>query len=575
MMSVVVFLSFCICFLVMRPVVGQDRKPSKKEYVEAAKRWSYPLGRSGYRADLPTGSDPELWQKVVKQREENIGQYREQIKKAERGDYTTERIITYVDHDGQTREKRVLENQNGTMMVLANNALLMAQGQTPDTAYFAGRATEYRRYMLARMEYWRTVLPEVANQFAGPVAKRPIVSLRFDPSYKSQADETYWANYLVKNISGKELHNVTLVVKLYHFSTGDTATAHQVYFVPSWKPNRELELSHEFVPVEDNPAIRYYVPRTLKPNQPPNPELTGIAGVVRMDLVVFCDEFRQPAQIVKLPQRLAIVVPELLAIAEEGIRQGHQLGLPGMDLPGRAQNLRAQSSKPQNAKAALERFKAEILAPALIPILQFGEPQSPDFQRAMQYLEDPVAAHAAIQTTARTKLLSHFAPGHQYESNAAEKVNARRLGIIFLKCNADGTAIHAELYDPDMPQLTRRVRGKVVVDRRKNQPLIFLSAVGPANQKVPPSSNVGLGNPTRMKLDPFEPSCQSFALFWIDDRPVIDVTGPMTTEQAAAGFSLLPNVPLEAKPSDPKRLADALKRAFGVAAKSPTNDGVK
>ena len=46
---------------------GQDCKPSQQEQIEAAQRWSYPLGRRGYRPDLPPGSDPELGQKGVKQ----------------------------------------------------------------------------------------------------------------------------------------------------------------------------------------------------------------------------------------------------------------------------------------------------------------------------------------------------------------------------------------------------------------------------------------------------------------------------------------------------------------------------
>ena len=53
---------------------------------------------------------------------------------------------------------------------------------------------------------------------------------------------------------------------------------------------------------------------------------------------------------------------------------------------------------------------------------------------------------------------------------------------------------------------------------------------------------------------------------------MMDVAGPLTAEQAAAGFSLLPSVPLEAKPADPKQRTDALKRAADVEAKSPTKE---
>jgi hypothetical protein len=68
------------------------------------------------------------------------------------------------------------------------------------------------------------------------------------------------------------------------------------------------------------------------------------------------------------------------------------------------------------------------------------------------------------------------------------------------------------------------------------------------SQRIPPAENVGFGSPPRMKLDPFELSCPSFARFWTVGRPKMDVTRPLTTEQAAAGFSLLPSVPLKRSP---------------------------
>ena len=41
----------------------------------------------------------------------------------------------------------------------------------------------------------------------------------------------------------------------------------------------------------------------------------------------------------------------------------------------------------------------------------------------------------------------------------------------------------------------------------------------PASQRVPPVRNVGFGSPPRMKLEPFELSCPSFALFLTEGRP--------------------------------------------------------
>lgn len=382
---------------------GQDAKQQREEYFRNAGQWSYPHKLDGNEVRIdPSIGGSQLWLKVVKEHEAKVSQFQEQVNKAKRGEYRSERKIEYVDTDGRTRERIIVEDQNAVMLALSQNALLIAQGQPPDIAYFAAKQKEYVQYQLARREYWRTVLPDVPAKFAGPAVQKPIVSLRYDPSYKSQADEEFWAKYFVKNVSGKELHNVTLVVKLYHFST-DEATAHQVYFLSRWKPNTELELSHEFVPNDDNPAIRYRVPKLLMSNQPPSAELDGIAGVLRMDLVVWCDEFRQPAQTTKLPQRVEKVMTELLAIAEDRLRQGHLLGLP---IPAsqrpttQRQSRLANAPKPKakDVKVWLQRYKEEHLAPLVLPILQHGDPKSPEFAKALKYLDDPVAAHAALQT---------------------------------------------------------------------------------------------------------------------------------------------------------------------------------
>lgn len=538
------------------------------DYVNRARSWSfsYKLDSKEFRNEPPIGDAVTAQlKKAIEQRDKSIATYQQQIEKAQRGEYTREEKVEYVDSQGRTREKTVIVDNNGINAMLSQNALLMARGTSDDMLRATIEEREYAKYALARHQYWKDTLPTQAEKFAGPLSTKPLVTLRYDKSYKSQAWERFWGKYYVKNVSGKTLHNVTFAVEHFHFSTGDNITTRQVYFVPMWKPNTELELSHEFKAYHDVPGVFYHVPKMGPINNPANPELDGIAGVLKMNLTVWADEARQASTPVKLPERAEQVAPVLLQIAEDRIMH------PPYDFTGKGglgrastlpSNLRPLPPKrPQPAKPPLEQFTAEFLAPLLMPIIRNLPAKSEHVAKAISYLENPIAARSSTENTAQREIAGYCQSGKQYETKFSEKFGQRKLGIIFLECSTDGKTIRAELYDPANPKLTRPVSGAIVVNRRTNDPFVFLVANGPASQVVPETKNVGFVTEAKRKIDPFEAACQSYGFYLVKGQLMVTATGKLTVADATAGFSMLPSVQIDAVPADAKQLAEAQERA--------------
>jgi hypothetical protein len=198
----------------------------------------------------------------------------------------------------------------------------------------------------SRVRAWDQLLPTYPDKFAGPPSKTALVHINFvsapqqdaNAAASDEQDEPADGRLSATNVSGRLLHNVTLSVELFHYSTLPDPTTRQVYFLHNWPAKSTVELSKAFlVDPSKSPQHSYYVPATVPGGgmfgvPGVNPALTLFNGVVQVRATVWSDEARAPGEMFNITVHQDAVAKVLLDAGERSALGGKRIERPGAPL---------------------------------------------------------------------------------------------------------------------------------------------------------------------------------------------------------------------------------------------------
>lgn len=365
------------------------------------------------------------------------------LERADRGELT--RMVTYVDTDGRQHEYEV---EDIWAVMWAHS---LASGSAPKDPVVEALK---RRITLdsSRARAWDELLPALPEKFAGPLTGQPLVTIEFlaDGPNGERLSKDRWQDlvpyrspfagrYVARNVAGRDLHNVTLAVEMHHYSTLPDATLRHVYYVPVWKQDALLEFSRNFVAVPKRGGKRYTVPldpMTGASNWSGAAELQMMAGIVRMQATVWADEARQAPATVEISERARIVVSRLVQLAEDHL---------------------SSEIFPSISKRAHRSTLDQLLR----PVLALLSADDASARHAQRMLDDFEGARAELLRKKEANLLAACAEGQRYLGHWAAAGRGGGLGLLFISCDASGTRIRAEVFDPRKPDQRRLLAGSI------------------------------------------------------------------------------------------------------------------
>lgn len=407
---------------------------------------------------------------------------------AERGEYKEKGVYYDYDDRGNLR-KNEYEIDRSLWPVLSSALVAGMAGQVAPEA-------ERRRERLyldgARIRAWDELLPEMAEQHSGPPTQRQLVQIDYltdDPGRKPlpttsapdnlfgiSAADTFRGRYVATNLAPRDLHNVTLAVDMFHFSTLPAVTLRHVYFMPVWKSGEKLELSRSFFGDMKRGGQLYSVVagEEVHGGLPGvNPELEGLAGMVQMQSTLWSDEARQPAKDHDFPQRAQAISQVFIRYAERLLTGPWALSRPKRVAakPGVA-----AAPTPLTDRIAEERTQHDV-AHFLKHVFEIMPADSAEVHYAMRMLTDFRPVREEVLKKRDAALIAVCGEGKRYAGTWATPGHFGNLGMLFLACDRAGERIRAELFDLDKPELRRLVAGYIAKDWRTQERMIMLEPV--------------------------------------------------------------------------------------------------
>lgn len=557
---------------------GNDVDGNPLENLKAAMEkndWETPIQKAaGHIAQLSRDSAVRLKMAKVN-RDNRIQSARNQMARAERGDYIREETRTYTDSNGRTFSRTYTFDDSDIMYARAKSDLAAAETMTDVVLQFKNEAERQHRLHSARAHAWDELVPIMPQRFAGPVSKSALVNVRFVPKkvpidpvhpyprHSTGYSERFQGQYVATNVAGRELRHVTFAVDFYHFSTGSDATTRHVYYIPRWGQGEEIELSRILIPGNAYVDFRYKIPTTGHINDPPHFELDGMAGVIKLEVTVWSNEATQEKTSIIVRERAETIAPILLGVAEKTLTNS-QFNFAAAR-PASSKTLGGKSSKPKSGLSSkqggppkkpalsMEERATNLMAAYLIPLIDALPESSPYSQKARRYLVDPKGARESLQQETQTGLTAACTPGKQYEGTFNGRNNNGKLGIIFTECSADGKSIRAEIYNPKTPSQTRPLGGYIALNSKTTREFIFLAALAPASEWEAPKQN-------QFALDPFRSTVLTYGFELADGK----LKGMCTTGNSLEAYIFTANnymsLQLDAAPSDAGKLKEAQQR---------------
>ncbi|MBA4031408.1 MAG: hypothetical protein C0478_11045 [Planctomyces sp.] len=496
----------------------------------------------------------------------------ERMNRAERGDFIREEQHEWVDSDGRTYSKTVVIDDNESVYNQASRDLARAEGNTDFKLKTLNDDQKHDLMHTARARAWDELVPVMPDKFAGPVSNTPLVAIRFVPEerpidkvypypqYSTGYSERFQGKYVAKNVSGKELRHATFAVDFYHFSTMPEVATRHVYYVPRWGKGEDLEMSRMLVPDKTRGGYRYKIPTTDHINDPPHFELDGMAGVLKMDLMVWSNEAKQNKTTVTFRERADTIAPVLLAVAEKTLTSSQfnfaaaqSVTKAAKSKPAPAKPAKSKGGPPKKPVQSMEERATTLMAGYLSPLIEVLPKSSPYSEKARHYLVDPKGARENLQKSKQSGLLAACAVGKRYEGDFNGRKGNGKFGILFTECSADGNAIRAEIYNPANPKQTRPLGGYVAINRKTTAEFVFLMALAPASEWTKSPIDA-------ISLDPFAPAIQTYGFEWVDGKlKGMCTTGNSLSDYVYTATDYLGHE-LAAVSSDSSRLEEARQR---------------
>lgn len=502
---------------------------------------------------------------------------------AGRGEFTRKEVYYDYDDRGNLRKREVEIDESLLPVATSLGAMSLTREAAPEMEAIR------RRIALdgSRIRAWDEVLPTLAERFSGPLTNKPLVAIEYlndgpngrplPQTPKSQipfmpsAADTFRGRFVAKNVANRDLHNVTLLVDMYHFSTLPEVTLRHVYFIPEWKPGSKLEFSRSFL-VDLKRGGKKYKVRALEtdgPYGPPivNPELSRMAGVVRMEATLWSDEARQSPTRIELPARASIVAATLVKLAEN--RATSQYAVTGEKRPDTPiiQKMKADKAakgeKEPTGKSA-EQITQMLLEELLRPVLEIMPADSESAKQAKRLLDDFRSVRKDLLQAKDDSLLGACAAGKRYVGKWSGRAILGEVGLLFISCDAKGKRIRAEFFDPAKPTDRRSVAGYIGIDRRTQKNMIMLQPLGPGPTPPP-------GRP----LSILDDAVQSYRLK-LEEGSLDGHYSTQTMDMAGYDSSYLP-MTMKETPGDAKEFEEATRRdkAIKKEIKEPADAAAK
>lgn len=503
-----------------------------------------PLQRAaGCIAQLTRDSDARL-ESLKEDREFRIRYAKIRMERAERGEYIREETYQWDESDGRTYTRKVYFDDNEDVYLNAKGELAKAENTTDLQLKLKNDSDKESRIPAVCTRAWDELVPVMPDKFAGPVSNSPLVTIRFVPEtrhidkvypypqYSTGYSERFQGKYVAKNVSGKELRHVTFAVDFYHFSTMPEVATRHVYYIPRWGKGEELEMSRMLVPDKTRGGYRYKIPTTDHINDPPHFELDGMAGVLKMDLMVWSNEAKQNKTTVTFRERAEKMAPVLLGVAEKTLTSSQfnfaaaqSVAKAAKSKPIPAKPAKSKSGPPKKPTQSMEERATTLMAGYLSPLIEVLPKSSPYSEKARHYLVDPKGARENLQKSKQSGLLAACAVGQRYEGDFNGRKGNGKFGILFTECSADGNAIRAEIYNPANPKQTRPLGGYVAVNRKTTAEFVFLMALAPASEWTKSAIDA-------FSLDPFAPAIQTYGFELVEGQ----LKGMCTTGNSLSGY---------------------------------------
>jgi hypothetical protein len=402
------------------------------------------------------------------------------------GAFTRKEVYYDYDDRGNLRKTEYDVDESFWPMLLSGMAASIAGNVSPEFELIQ------RKVMLdgARSRSWDELLPEMAAQHAGPVTQRTLVQIDYlndgpggQPLKTLQkpelptapgAGESFQGRYLAKNLAPRDLHNVTLAIDLYHYSTLPAVTLRHCYFLPLWKTDESIELSRSFL-IDLKRGGKHYRAEAMEASGGPtpdvHPDLHGLAGVVQMQTTLWSDEARQEPKPQIIAARAQAVSRVLIKYAEQ-TAAGQWAVTP--------ENVRAPATpkkgeQPANARPSAEMSTEMQIAQLLNPVKKIMPADSSEMKQVGKLLTDFKAVRTEVLEKRVDDLLDACAEGQHYVGLwTTPGIMPGDLGLLFISCTPDGKRIRAELYNPKEPQQRRLVAGFIAKDQRSAQQMVML-----------------------------------------------------------------------------------------------------
>lgn len=503
---------------------------------------------------------------------------RERLAAIERGEYVYEEEYDDVMPDGRvTRRKRVVDKS--LIPFLWNSARLNAPDESTDPQWLAFKlriATER-----SRSSGWDQVLPGVADRLAGPLSRQPLVAIKYladgpggvpisetQPGYGDglPGREPFRGRYVARNLANRDLHNVTLAVEMFHYSTLPDPTLRHVYFIPLWKKDATVEFSRTFLPDPKRGGAKYQV-SALETDASGHfvaiSELSMMAGVVRMRSALWSDETRQAPTMSELPERANIVAPTLIKLAERRVKSKYAVT---------PENRPASPPGTTKGKSS-EEWTQMMLEELARPVLAFMPANSEYARRAERLLKDFRAVRAELLANPDPDLLAACAEGKRYAGKWSTRSAAGEFGILFLDRDAAGKRIRAEVFDPLQPERRRLVAGFIARASEALQEVewIMLEPFSTGATVAEPTTTTKKkgAEPPKNDTDPLREEIKSYRFKLGDGIGTLNGhTSLSELPTAAYGYDSIGFI-LQATAVDAKELAEAKKREQAAPREQP------